>query len=231
MIETATPVKRESLTEQTVRGLREAILDGTFALGQKLRESDLVARFAVSSSVIREALHVLQGEGMVVTKPYCGRSVFSLGPEEGAELQVIRASLESYAAYLAAGKITPDTARRLRAAAARFISDSPDAYSEWVDRELSFHRTVWEAAGNEWLARQLNQCSMPLFTFTIVAKRSDVRSLWRDSSNWEKDGNPQGHQVVTEAIVAGRAQEARELMLRHTLPHREQVHRDIFQLG
>src|SRR5579871_1677159 len=114
-------VRRESLTEQTVRSLRDAILDGTYSLGQKLPEGELVARFGVSSSVIREALHVLQGEGIIVTNPYRGRSVFSLRPEEGAELLTMRASLESYAAYLAARKMTPAIADAILTAAHRFI--------------------------------------------------------------------------------------------------------------
>ena len=53
-------VRRESLTERTVKSLRNAILDGTYSLGQKLPESELATRFGVSSSVIREALHLLQ---------------------------------------------------------------------------------------------------------------------------------------------------------------------------
>src|SRR5215813_7997214 len=115
----STHVVRASLTEQTTRAIREAILDGTYALGQKLREGELASRFGVSSSVIREALHMLQGEGIIVTKPYCGRSVFQLRPEEISELVVMRAFLESYAAYLAAQKIAPAAAEAIRRAAER----------------------------------------------------------------------------------------------------------------
>src|ERR1700759_3748893 len=97
LIKSSSLVQRVAMTEQTVRALRNAILDGTYSLGQKLRESELVTRFGVSSSVIREALHVLQGEGIVVTRPYCGRSVFGLQPHEYDELLTMRASLEAYA--------------------------------------------------------------------------------------------------------------------------------------
>ncbi|MCX6620060.1 MAG: GntR family transcriptional regulator, partial [Acidobacteria bacterium] len=112
-------LRRESLTDQTARAIREAILNRTYALGQKLRESELAARFGASSSVIREALHLLQGEGLVTTRPYCGRSVFSVQPEEAKELVIVRASLESHAAYLAAKKVTPAAAERIVTAADR----------------------------------------------------------------------------------------------------------------
>src|SRR5258708_3581415 len=154
-------VRRESLTDQTARAMREAILDGTYALGQKLRESELVIRFGVSSSVIREALHMLQGEGIIVTRPYCGRSVIDVAPEQASELIMVRASLESYAAYLAASKMTPAMGEMILSAARKFISDRPEGYGDWVDRELGFHRAVWEASQNEWLIRQLNQFSIP----------------------------------------------------------------------
>lgn len=219
--ERPTLLKRESLTEQTARGIREAILDGMYALGQTLRENVLASRFGVSGSVIREALHILQGEGIIVTKPYCGRSVFSMTPQEFRELREIRASLEGYAAYLAASKMSQDSAESIRAAAARFTAAPPSSYGDWVDRELRFHRALWEAARNEWLVRQLNQCVVPVFALSILRFRTndpDVQSFWRDSILHESDEDKQGHQRLARLIINGEAQAARELMLTHIIP-------------
>ena len=229
----SSPVQRVSMTEQTVRALRNAILDGTYSLGQKLRESELVARFGVSSSVIREALHVLQGEGIVTTRPYCGRSVFSLQPNEYEELLTMRASLESYAAYLAATKMTPGMSDRLLAAARRFTDDSPQTYSDWVEREITFHRTVWEASGNEWLERQLDQFSLPIFAvrFPVSPGKSfDVQSLWQASQYRETEDNPNGHQAVARTIVSGDAKNAKKIMIAHILADPSSSQKDIFGL-
>lgn len=226
-------VQRMSMTDQTVRALRNAILDGTYSLGQKLRESELVARFGVSSSVIREALHVLQGEGIVVTRPYCGRSVFSLQPQEYEELLTMRASLESYAAYLAAKKMTPAMAQRILAAAQRFTNDAPKTYSDWVEREIAFHRAVWEASGNEWLQRQLSQFSLPIFAVRLPATQTrsfSVESFWQESQYRETPDNPHGHQVVARAIVSGDAKTAKDLMITHILPEPDASQRDMFQI-
>ncbi len=130
--------------------------------------------------MIREALHVLQGEGIVVAKPYCARTVFDLAPDQVSELVVMRASLESCAAYLAAQKMTKKWASAILSAASRFIDEPPESYSDWVDRELTFHRTVWEASGNEWLVKQLLQCSLPTFAARIVGRGdTDVHHLWQ----------------------------------------------------
>ena len=221
-------VRRESLTDQTARAIREAILNGTYKLGQKLREGELENHLGVSSSVIREALHILQGEGIIVTKPYCGRSVFALKPEEGSELTLMRASLECYAAYLAAQKIRTAAAEKILAGASRFTMDTPGSYSEWVERELGFHRAVWEASGNEWLLHQLLQFSVPVFATRLLGYGDiDVVRLWQDSRSRETETNPQGHQTLARAIVSGAAREARRLMILHIVPEASQARSDL----
>jgi len=230
----STHVRRESLTDQTAKAIREAVLDGTYALGQKLPEGELVSRFGVSSSVIREALHVLQGEGIVVTRPYCGRSVFNVDPQQVSELTMIRASLECYAAYLAATKMAPAMGETILSAAKRFISGRLTGYTDWVDRELSFHRAVWDAGQNEWLVRQLNQFSLPIFALRMLGTNKkpdwDVRNLWEQSQIRETDDNPQGHQALAHAIVSGNPIEARRMMLLHIFPEPDPIQRDLFSL-
>jgi DNA-binding GntR family transcriptional regulator len=228
------PLRRESLGWQTAREIREAILNGTYSLGQKLRESELTARFGASSSVIREALHVLQGEGLVVTKPYCGRAVFNLKRAEAEELVVMRASLESYAAYLAARKRTLAFVRSIVEVAARMSSAPPQNFEEWVSLELMFHRTVWEATGNEMLCRQLEQIVLPILAFTLVtASRipNDVGRIWQTEI---QDNNRHGHHMLAQTLVEGDPVRAHTEMLRHILSSDEDVQsearRDLFQL-
>lgn len=223
-------IRRESLTDQTARAIREAILDGTYALGQKLTEAELNSRFGVSGSVIREALHVLQGEGIIVTKPYCGRSVFSLREDEASELTMLRASLESYAAYLAARKITPEHAAAVRQAAHRFLGDPPASYSEWVDLELGFHRAVWQASQSPWVIRQLNQFSVPVFVMRVLSREEGMPHGWQNCRVCETPRNPSGHQWLAAAIANGEAREARRLMLDHIIAERDEATEDMFPL-
>lgn len=210
--------ERESQTDRTVRAIRAGILTGTHGLGERLPEAELASRYGVSYSVVREALHILQGEGVVVSKPYCGRSVFSMDQQQAVDLTVMRASLEALAAFQAAQKMTPEGAQRIWTAAANLRSVRPATYAQWVDSEMTFHRAVWTAAANPWLERQLNNFVVVTFAVsTIQSFREgfDFDALLDGIAECETPDEARGHQLVTQAILAGDALRAKEAMVRH----------------
>ncbi len=224
-----TLLRRESLTEQAAQAIREAILRGDYQLGQKLTEAELSQRFHASNSVIREALHRLIGEGLVTARPYCGCSVFDVPAERVSELMVLRASLESFAAYLAAERATPAVCDEIRAAASAMVAQPPHSYSEWVEKELAFHRTIWRAAGNEWFERQLAQVTLPMFVLRIVqmAKTDDPDRLWGRKSSWKDMKGAGGHQALAREIVSGDPIRARKAMILHILPNANELRQDV----
>ena len=73
------------MTDRVADIIRAAVVSGEYEPGQKLREVELSRSLGVSNSVIREAFHILQGEGVVTADPYRGRSVFSLEGLEGSQ--------------------------------------------------------------------------------------------------------------------------------------------------
>lgn len=216
-------VQRQSLSDQTVRAIRDHVLTGRYQLGQKLREAELGAEFQVSHSVIREALHVLQGEGIVVTKPYCGRSVFSMTPAQARELVVMRASLESYAAYLAAEKLTAGSSESIAAAAEQMGATACRNYSDWVEREMAFHNTVWRASGNDLLVRQLNQVVVPSYALPILDLLDldfnvrELKAIRETTAAWELTDSVRGHQRLARAILSGDSHSARNSMVMHIM--------------
>jgi DNA-binding GntR family transcriptional regulator len=213
-------VRRESMTEQTARAIRESILAGIYSLGQKLRETELSGQLGVSNSVVRGALHILQGEGMVTTKPYCGRTVFELLPGQDFEIRFMRASIEGYAAYLAAKRMTPTHAERLLEAAKRFTQRPATSYSEWVDRELNFHRTVWEATGNDFLQTHLQRIALPSLAFLIVRLEREGQEASRVWEAYEQEsaGGLRGHQLLARTIAGGDPENSRQAMILHVVP-------------
>jgi DNA-binding GntR family transcriptional regulator len=66
-------IKNMSIREQSLDTLREAILSGELKPGQSLTEMDLSRQLGVSRAPIREALRILNSEGLVETIPYHGR--------------------------------------------------------------------------------------------------------------------------------------------------------------
>lgn len=210
--------ERESQTDRTVRAIREGILTGTHGLGERLPEAELASRYGVTYSVVREALHILQGEGVVVSKPYCGRSVFSMDQQQAVDLTVMRASLEALAAFQAAQKMTPEGAQRIWTAAANIRSVRPATYAQWVDGEMAFHRAVWTAAANPWLERQLNNFVVVTFAVSTIQsfrQEFDFDELLDGIAECETPDDPRGHQLITQAILAGDGRRSKEAMVRH----------------
>src|SRR5215207_2153935 len=74
--------------------LRERIVFGGFAPGDRLVEAELASRFGVSKTPVREALLTLEGEGLVVLRPHRGAEVTRLSVDEWNDLIFLRDVLE-----------------------------------------------------------------------------------------------------------------------------------------
>src|SRR5438132_12692621 len=106
-------LEHRTKTELALEGLRYAILRGELGQGRRMTLIDLQQALGMSSTPIREAIRVLEAEGLVTNEPHRGVTVSSLTLEGVAELYMLRAPLERLAGKLAAGKITDAQVARL----------------------------------------------------------------------------------------------------------------------
>ena len=90
-------IKNLSMQEQTLDTLREAILTGELKPGQSLIEMDLSRQLGVSRAPIREALRILNSEGLIETIPYHGTTVRRLSKADIEEIYSMRSLLETFA--------------------------------------------------------------------------------------------------------------------------------------
>src|SRR5215203_6092246 len=88
--------------------IREGILSGELARGQRLREEELALRAGVSRTPVREALRRLDAEGLVDFTPNRGARVTAWSERELEDVYEARALLESYGARLAATRVTAE---------------------------------------------------------------------------------------------------------------------------
>jgi DNA-binding GntR family transcriptional regulator len=99
----------ETTQELVLATLREAILDGVLPPGARLRQEDLATVFKTSRIPVREALRVLEYEGLAESEPHRGFAVTALDGDQIEEIYELRTVLESHAVRLAIPLLTqPD---------------------------------------------------------------------------------------------------------------------------
>jgi DNA-binding GntR family transcriptional regulator len=134
--------------------LRAAILEGEIAPGARLRAEALAERFGTSRTPIREALLMLEREGLVSVEPHRGAIVRSFDPADLLDLYEVRALIEPYAALRAATRITTEQLERMRV-----LCDKAERRGTKVTDQIAyneeFHRIVTEAAQSPRLTSAL----------------------------------------------------------------------------
>ena len=120
-----------TLPAQIAAQIGRAIVDDEFKPGQKLREIDLAQSFGVSRASVREALRMVESEGLVTILPQRGAQVTALSVEEVQDVFDIRANLMGLACQRLAAKATAETHRRLSELLKdlRAARDDGDAYA------------------------------------------------------------------------------------------------------
>jgi DNA-binding GntR family transcriptional regulator len=107
------PAEHKLLSRTVADWLADRIITGEEAPGSRLTETDLARRAGVSRSPVREALRVLEGEGLVDIVPRYGAQVAHIGVEDVEELYACRMLLEPVCTRLAVGALTPADAEEL----------------------------------------------------------------------------------------------------------------------
>lgn len=140
--------------------LREAILDGTYAPGQRLVEADLAAEFGASRFTLRNALIQLASEGLIELQPNRGARVRKITAEEAVEITEIRQAIECIVAARAAENITDEQIAALTQIGVdmqtALTENSLIRYSELNSLLHSTLRNIAAHGAASWMLEQLN---------------------------------------------------------------------------
>ncbi|APU16113.1 transcriptional regulator [Actinoalloteichus sp. GBA129-24] len=171
---------RSLLRDEAYRAIRDAIVDGTLAPGERLLDTELIDWLGVSRTPIREALARLEQAGLVRSKPGRYTIVAPLDVRATREAQSVAAALHELAVRESAAALTDVELSLMRAANQR-LADALRA--EDVDGALTaddeFHAVPVIAAANETLRSMLDQVT-PLLRrvervrFSSLAGRGSV---------------------------------------------------------
>lgn len=192
------------LNKVVMNAIRERILSGEFAPGERLVEAKLSDELGVSRMPVREALRALAAEGVVTIEPRRGATVTTFSDEQIREIVEVRATLEALNAKLAAKRHDKQQLARLEqiVAAGAKVAEGTDP-AQLHEDNASFHEALASAADNSVL-RDLVR-SLRERTALIFAPHSKKRAR----ENWEE------HAAIVRAVVAGDAELAGLLAARH----------------
>lgn len=168
--EALAPLRAATLRENIAEVLLDAILSGKFKPGDRLNESELGRRLQVSRAPIREALHQLQEQGLVMNQPRRGMFVISLTDQDIDKINSLRLILESEALLLCRVNLMPQNERKLLQQLDRMERTGPTSALEAQRMDLGFHRLIWSQTGNEYLEKTLTSVTASLFAFSVVKK-------------------------------------------------------------
>ena len=134
---------------QIVERIREDILCGRLAEGERLSELALGQRFGVSRGPVREALVQLAQEGFVAGKPNCGVHVAMPVPDSIRALIIpIRRTLETFSLRLVFDELNEDDFRLWEAIMKRMARACKEMdTAAAVEQDIAFHRSLLERAG------------------------------------------------------------------------------------
>ncbi|GGS81333.1 GntR family transcriptional regulator [Streptomyces cinerochromogenes] len=162
------PARRRGLAEEVADRIREAVFDGTYAPGAQLREVELSGDMDVSRGPVREALRLLEREGLVHCAWHRGTTVTTLSATDVDELDSLRSALEDLAVRLVVARASDEDLASL-AKAAGMMERAVDAH-EMVRCDIAFHDAVFAATGHQRLTDAWNgiRCQVHLFLLTRI---------------------------------------------------------------
>jgi DNA-binding GntR family transcriptional regulator len=159
----ASPLVKHTLATQ----LREEIMQGHLAPGQRIVEGYWARRFGVAQTSVREAINLLIAEGFVTKASGRSARVTSYSDADIAQIYELRGALEGLAARLAVERksdLRPleATLKEMRATTKR------GDIRKLIEADLKFHLSLCELCGNRFLYSQMRTLLVPLFAFVSM---------------------------------------------------------------
>ena len=205
--------EKTTLATEIARHLRDAIIKGDLAPGERVNELRLTQELALSRSPVREAIRILAAEGLLTIEPHRGARVRPVSDDDLEEIFDVRLMIESHG-LRRAQRLTPDVIAPLRAAVAEAAAAlRADAVDPWHRASLRFHDGLVELAANRHLTRLHEELKVSLRRYQI--------------STIELPGQPERsqaeHEAILDALEQGKLEQGANLVTAHVTNLKEAV--------
>ena len=148
--------------------LREAILKGEIKPGERLMELQLASKLGVSRTPIREAIRMLELEGLAVTTPRKGAEVAKMTEKDMEDVLQIRKALDELAVGLACDNIVESQLEKLFVALKNFEESTRSGdVKQIAQADVEFHDVIYQAADNPKLMNMLNNLREQMYRYRV----------------------------------------------------------------
>lgn len=199
------PIHNQPLRVQIASRLRAAIISGRLQPGTVLVETALAEQMNVSRAPIREAVQILENDGLVESIAYKGKRVKPLTAREVEEIYSLREIFEVTAVKrILDRKVSVAPLAACCEAMEQAVRD--DNYEALVAADESFHRTLIRLSDHELLLTLWNNLYMRIHQIMALRNRGE-RNLAEIAGN---------HPPIVRALEAGDREGATRLIAQHT---------------
>ncbi len=141
---TTTQLKPETISQWLFGQLRAAIISGEYPAGDPIRQEEIAENFKVSRMPVREAIRLLEAEGLVEQRPHRGAVVAELDAKDALELFEVRVALEALGVRRSFPRLSAEQIDAIRKAHAALQKAGRD---DALVRHRTFHLSLYAAAG------------------------------------------------------------------------------------
>jgi len=211
------------LRDVVCKTLRDAILEGKIKPGTRLMELHLASQLGVSRTPVREAIRLLEMDGLVHIHPRRGAVVADISEADLRDVLEVRQALEELAVRTACRYADDEVIRQLEEAEKAFErtlglesgggADAPGrrvhfhdgTFTEMAEADVAFHEIITDASHNRRLQKLLTGIREQIFRYRL-------ENLKDPASYPHLIGD---HRALIDALKAGDEEAAARAILRH----------------
>ena len=207
---------RKSLGESTANILRERIITGEYPAGMRIREDELAREFDISRICVREALLILDREGLLdkrANRPACVRTYSAKNVKDLLEY---RAMLETAAAAsLIKSGVIPEAELEEAIEQMRRLHEGAMTSQQYLEADILFHDTLIRSVKNEYfdLSWSTVRSQYLMLMYALYKVRGE-----EFSSGFE------AHMKIVDMLKKADTQGVRELIIRHVMSNCDSIY-------
>ena len=186
--------------------LRQAILKGELAPGERLMEIQLAEKLGVSRTPIREAIRKLELEGLVLMIPRKGAEVAKISEKSLRDVLEVRRSLEELAIELACQRMSEEDMDELERVQGNFRNAIARGEAMTIaETDEQYHDVIYQGTGNDKLVQMLNNLREQMYRYRLeYIKDADKRQILMVE-----------HEHILKALTLRHIQEAKMAVREH----------------